>query len=249
VIGDAFTDRYHIGESTRLSAEAPIPVVKITKTFDLPGGAGNVARNLDALGARVLQGYIGPFPIKNRLMIDDHQIARWDENDTCQSNRLIVPILRTADAIVIADYAKGSVTPEIIQTIGNWMFDTGKPVFVDTKRAPGYFYGLDKWYTIFFPNQKEHDEFNYDISGVRYILKRGRDGIQYDDRTLPSTARFVRSVNGAGDSVIASFAFATVTGYSDPLAFANTAAGLVVEKPYTAVVTKEEIESALQIKL
>jgi rfaE bifunctional protein kinase chain/domain len=53
VLGDLMLDRYLWGESARLSPEAPVPVVELQKQDEFPGGAGNVAANLAALGAMV----------------------------------------------------------------------------------------------------------------------------------------------------------------------------------------------------
>jgi rfaE bifunctional protein kinase chain/domain len=53
VVGDVMLDRYWFGEVGRISPEAPVPVVKINKIEERPGGAANVARNVAALGARV----------------------------------------------------------------------------------------------------------------------------------------------------------------------------------------------------
>lgn len=53
VVGDVMLDRYWFGDATRISPEAPVPVVKIDRTEDRPGGAANVARNAAALGAQV----------------------------------------------------------------------------------------------------------------------------------------------------------------------------------------------------
>ncbi|HEY5291825.1 MAG TPA: D-glycero-beta-D-manno-heptose-7-phosphate kinase [Burkholderiales bacterium] len=52
VVGDVMLDRYWFGEVSRISPEAPVPVVKVERTEERPGGAANVARNATALGAR-----------------------------------------------------------------------------------------------------------------------------------------------------------------------------------------------------
>jgi rfaE bifunctional protein kinase chain/domain len=52
VVGDAMLDRYWFGAVDRISPEAPVPVVKVERTEERPGGAANVARNCAALGAR-----------------------------------------------------------------------------------------------------------------------------------------------------------------------------------------------------
>jgi rfaE bifunctional protein kinase chain/domain len=53
VVGDVMLDRYWFGEVSRISPEAPVPIVKVSRTEERPGGAANVARNAAALGARV----------------------------------------------------------------------------------------------------------------------------------------------------------------------------------------------------
>ena len=53
VVGDVMLDRYWFGEVSRISPEAPVPVVKIERSEERPGGAANVARNAAALGAQV----------------------------------------------------------------------------------------------------------------------------------------------------------------------------------------------------
>ena len=52
VVGDVMLDRYWFGEVSRISPEAPVPVARITRTEERPGGAANVARNVAALGGR-----------------------------------------------------------------------------------------------------------------------------------------------------------------------------------------------------
>jgi len=53
VVGDVMLDRYWFGEVSRISPEAPVPVARITRTEERPGGAANVARNAAAIGVRV----------------------------------------------------------------------------------------------------------------------------------------------------------------------------------------------------
>lgn len=52
VVGDVMLDRYWFGEVSRISPEAPVPIVKVDRIEDRPGGAANVARNAAALGAK-----------------------------------------------------------------------------------------------------------------------------------------------------------------------------------------------------
>jgi D-beta-D-heptose 7-phosphate kinase/D-beta-D-heptose 1-phosphate adenosyltransferase len=253
VVGDAFEDLYFIGTTTRISPEAPIPVVKITEHLAYPGGSNNVVHNLIALGANVKgrNGWYGEgslLPQKNRLMVGDIQIARWDEYDEVKAIR--VEQLEqavddwTPDAIVVSDYGKGSVSDEVI----SWVNSQQIPLFVDTKDSPARFY----YEATFFPNAQEYDthEKNYnDIEEV--ILKQGAGGISRLWRgTLqewfPAYAKNVVSVCGAGDTVIAAYAYFTILGDPAALFKASVAAAVVVEKPWTATASVTEIEERIK---
>ncbi len=76
IVGDVMLDRYWFGDVERISPEAPVPVVKIARTDERPGGAANVARNAAALGAKVsLISVIGddePGRSLERLLAVDH---------------------------------------------------------------------------------------------------------------------------------------------------------------------------------
>lgn len=244
VFGDEFRDRYWLGTTTRISPEAPIPVVKITTTHEFPGGAGNVMANLLALGASVIGS--GPayskLPVKNRLCIGDYQLARWDENDVIPEAN-IEPIKNfRADGVIVSDYGKGSITYAVIEAIA----ELNLPTFIDTKRSPRDFDVVQN--PIFFPNFKEYLEHldDYRIQ-PDVILKRGEHGIEHmqfgmQNEYLPAWAEKVVSVCGAGDTVIAAYAYAVLTNDKAPLYFANKAAAVVVEKPWTATASHSEIE-------
>lgn len=243
VLGDHFEDVYWIGSATRLSPEAPIPVVSITETKSFPGGAGNVENNLRVLGAEVGGVHHSSPAIKNRLIVDGHHLARWDQWDTQaelsaqQIRRLVV------DGIIISDYNKGAITYEVVEAIAA----KGLPTFIDTKRDPRFFDIIMN--PIFFPNSKEYTAY---LEGFcvqpKVVLKRGELGMQYQEfgkvlYDYPSTARRVVSVCGAGDTVVAAFAYGYLVGLPDPLAFANDAAAVVVGKPYTATASMKEIQN------
>jgi bifunctional ADP-heptose synthase (sugar kinase/adenylyltransferase) len=252
VLGDAFIDRYVVGSSKRISPEAPIPVVEVEMTLDFPGGAANVRENLRSLGEEGLMLYKAindpqNYPVKNRLMCGDTQIARWDERDWCEpfTRADLLPLLE-ADAIIVSDYGKGSVSKEVIQVLR----ETSLPLFVDTKGDPGGWIGSD---AVMFPNLKEYKEFEEKYSWFpKVVLKCGSEGLkllEYGKVVLsrPAKARFVKSVNGAGDTVLVAFVVALLGGCDLDycLEFANAAAAIVVEKPFTASVTFEEVENRL----
>lgn len=111
VIGDVMLDRYVWGDVTRISPEAPVPIVRIQEKSEVLGGAGNVAANLSALGCRVtLMGVCGTDQegkrlsdlsgqkgietcfmkdggrstiTKTRIMAHHQQLMRLDEEQTC----------------------------------------------------------------------------------------------------------------------------------------------------------------------
>ena len=68
VVGDVMLDRFIVGDVTRISPEAPVPVVRFQSEYLRLGGAANVAHNLAALGARVsLVGVVGTDAAARRL--------------------------------------------------------------------------------------------------------------------------------------------------------------------------------------
>lgn len=82
VIGDIMLDKYWFGDTSRISPEAPVPIIKITDNNHRPGGAGNVALNIAALGAKViLIGIIGKDEAAN-LLIQQLEIANV-HHDLC----------------------------------------------------------------------------------------------------------------------------------------------------------------------
>jgi len=249
VIGDCMDDWYWCGSATRLSPEAPIPVVKIdTGPVLLAGGAGNVVENLRSLGAEVTATFGAGRPKKHRLLVEDTQVARWDEDDSCCPIQKWSVIENPADIVVVSDYGKGSVPdwlPEVLR---------GRTVFVDTKRDPLMWQDVA---TVVFPNQKEWYRFERSYRRIRatVILKLGKNGMEMRwlgrvQHALYSKVRRVRCANGAGDTVIAACAYWWAMmrdrGPVDMLAYASAAAAVVVEKPLTATVTQAEIREILR---
>ena len=86
VVGDVMLDRYWFGDVSRISPEAPVPVVKVDRSEDRPGGAANVARNAAALGARVtLLSVVGqdePGRRLRELLRQDKIVARLHNDRT-----------------------------------------------------------------------------------------------------------------------------------------------------------------------
>ena len=144
--------------------------------------------------------------------------------------------------MIISDYAKGAITDEVVDAFAGYV----RPVFIDTKHDPDMFMPISD--VTFFPNLVEYKKYlaSYTRLGGKLILKRSADGLEYYEHnrlvaSVPAYAKFVKSVNGAGDTVIAAYAYAKVMNIDNPLQFAACAAAIVVEKPYTATASLDEV--------
>jgi bifunctional ADP-heptose synthase (sugar kinase/adenylyltransferase) len=247
VIGDAMVDVYHIGTAERLSPEAPIPVVKIDRELRQAGGARNVTENLGALGAEVYCIHSEDIPIKNRLMVGDLQLARWDMETRCKP--IPAKKLNTwlhdvkPDAIIVADYAKGSINDTVVNCIAAYPV----PIFIDCKDPWNYITLAES--ATFFPNAVEYAQNQrfYDDLARWVVLKEGAKGLRHLHGIghVPAMARYVRSVNGAGDTVIAAYTYAVLTEQPDPLRFAAAAAAIAVETSYTVTPSLAQIKERL----
>ena len=146
VVGDLMIDNYVFGTSTRLSPEAPVPVVVSGKEYSIPGGAGNVAMNLCAMGANVkCLGVVGddiwgdkllyilknkgvnidhidkvkdhPTTLKQRIYSNGEQVARLDTEKILEWNpKISVHKLFDFDVCIISDYNKGVIKNANIDT-------------------------------------------------------------------------------------------------------------------------------------
>ncbi len=256
VVGDFMHDLYLLATADRISPEGPIPVLKVYESFVRPGGAGNVAANLRSLGVEVVE-YPGATafdaglcPVKARIMVGDTQVARFDWHDRCLGPDIEKMLTEDVDAVVVADYLKGGITPDVVDAVAAMQLLT----FVDTKGDPSpWLQAVSQRRLWLFPNSKEYDRYRAEYDQARnVVLKRGAQGLTHwsfgiSSAHYPAKARFVRSVNGAGDTVVAGFVAQYLQGgdVGAALAVANAAAAVVVEKPYTATATFEEVEEVL----
>jgi len=299
VVGDLMIDHYLWGSCERISPEAPVQVVDISKETTVLGGAGNVINNLVALGAEVsVSSVIGDdnngieliemlssidvdtkniitqkhrkTSKKSRVVAVSQQILRYDkeskENISPESSKKIIDslkeIITTYNMIILSDYGKGVLTDTLSQDIIKLANKHSIRVLVDPK---GSDFSKYKGAYLLTPNKKEatlatnieidskeslknallklKKECELDIS----LITLSEDGIAtYDDKlkVFPTVAKEVFDVTGAGDTVIASIAFALSAGKSieETAGFANLAAGVVVGKIGSATVTLNEIE-------
>ncbi len=297
VVGDVMLDRYWFGEVSRISPEAPVPVVKVERIEERLGGAANVARNAVALGARTallsvvgddeagrsLSGLLAEGEIDAGLHVDrdidttvklrvigrQQQLLRIDF-ETAPSHEILqaklsefVSRVEECDVVILSDYGKGGLTH--ISEMIRLARAAGKPVLVDPK---GDEWGKYAGATVITPNraelrevvgrwsseeelaaktQKLRDELGFEA----LLVTRSEEGMTLFTATeahhQPAHAREVFDVSGAGDTVIATLAvmLAAGAGWAEAIRIANVAAGIVVGKLGTAVVSREELAAAM----
>jgi len=304
VLGDIMIDEFIWGNVTRISPEAPVPVVAVTDDTLLLGGAANVVNNVHSLGGRVLLvGVIGddrmgakveallveqgiemggvtvekgrPTTVKTRVIAHSQQVVRFDRETLGsigrQSQEKIIRYIDGhwdhVDGIIISDYGKGVITPAVMDFIREKRKADGKLVTVDPKMNNFTIY---RGVTIVTPNSREaevaagkgiKDERSLAEVGVELLEKfaseavlitRGEEGMVLFERSgaitnVPTVAKEVYDVTGAGDTVISVLTLALAAERDFPRAavVANYAAGIVVGKVGTAVVTPEELRKAV----
>ena len=298
VVGDIMLDVYLRGSASRISPEAPVPVVRVDEEWRALGGAANVASNVVALGARCdLVGCVGtdragtdlrheletlgigtaglvplearPTTVKTRIMARHQQVARYDhevdldlDGEQCDSVVARVrELVGNADALALEDYNKGLLTRAVIQGVLGAAADAGCPVVVDPKSRHFFDY---RGATVFKPNQPElaaalrepvHadqpawlTEVRRQIGCEHLLVTLGEEGMalltaEGEHIRIPTVARSVYDVSGAGDTVTAVLAVALAAGASivEAAILANHAAGIEVGKAGVATVTAGEI--------
>lgn len=224
MIGDNGLDVYQFGTVDRISPEAPVPVFSPTHSIGKPGMVGNVFNNLIALGCSVVLK-AGEISKKTRFIDtrSKQQIMRMDED--VKSVPLLVnkDMFSEYDAIVIADYNKGTVTYELIEQA----IESKRPVFVDTKKT-----NLERmqgaWVKI---NELEYSKIISECTGL--IITKGAAGaeVKHHDIILPAPKVEVVDVTGAGDTFLSSLAYMFLeTGKIDvAVEFAIRAASVTVQ--------------------
>lgn len=299
VVGDLMLDRYWHGGTSRISPEAPVPVVHVNKNEERAGGACNVALNIATLGAqctvmglcgddeaaRTLESLlikVGVKPqfirlpnnatvTKLRVMSRSQQLMRLDfedgfiGQDLSQLEKEFEAQIKNHNIVVCSDYGKGSLRN--VKRLIELCNENNIPVLVDPKGSDFEKYtganlitpNLSEFEAVVGHCESEDDlvekanqlsrKFNIDA----FLVTRSEHGMSlmqqgYDPVHLPTQAREVFDVTGAGDTVISTLAASL--GADVPLEramiLANLAAGVVVGKSGTASVSLKELEHAIQ---
>ncbi len=304
VVGDVIMDEYIWGDVSRISPEAPVPVVDVAEETQMLGGAANVIHNISTLGAKpVLCGVVGkdptgkeiickikalgldaqgivtgpnrPTSIKTRIVARNQQVVRYDrerrQDISPQSRKKILGFiaknLNQIDGIVVSDYGKGVVSADLMRGLRELVKDDHIIITVDPKTGNfEHYQGVD----LITPNHHEAGAFcgfhivDQDtlIRAGRQMLERlncrsvlitqGKAGMSLFEKTgaithIPTVARQVFDVTGAGDTVISTFSLGLAVGMDlrSSAILSNFAAGIVVGKLGTSVVNAEELKNII----
>ncbi|MDF2549878.1 MAG: hldE [Chlamydiales bacterium] len=302
VAGDLMVDAYTFGTAKRISPEAPVPIVQVERYSQQPGGAGNVALNIQSLlGEVTLLGRVGqdltgaalieqlknasihtqwivqekgyPTPLKNRLIVENQQIVRIDQEKLAPlSLELETELIEQLDAllepirlIAISDYGKGFLSDRLLQALIQKARSLGIAVIVDPK---GIAWQKYRGCSLIKPNASEAYAFaqverSEPLSQVaanifslvelpQLLITQADQGSSLFAKSgemlhFPVESRQVKDVTGAGDTVLATLAIALASGITLPEAIelSNVAAGIAIEHVGCWHVTLPELAQRL----
>ena len=264
VVGDAMIDRYWYGDVTRISPDAPVPVVSVKEHEDRAGAAANVCVNIKAMGGEVKGLYSPSFKknpvVKLRVVSKSHHVVRIDF-DHPQDPISIADFereLKDCSILVVSDYGKGSL--KYIEDMIAIAKSNHVRVLVDPK---GYRYAKYEGADVLKPNLDElkviiggwesDDELEYKINALRarasigsVLLTQGSGGMTLFNghrMHIDAVAREIVDVSGAGEAAISALAacISDDMDLQEAAVFANKAAGLACGRFGTTVLTKSEV--------
>ncbi len=236
VIGDSCADIFRYGEVNRLAPEAPVPIIVPEKETSNPGMAGNVVRNLEALGAEV--SFIhNHSPIKKIRYICskyNHLLLRVDENDKCENintHHDLTPLnWEQYDAVVISDYCKGFLNEDDIEYISS----KHPLTFLDSKKLLGDWAHNISFIKINYNEyEKNKDVFLLDnVLKNKTIVTKGKYGCDYQNKNYPTIDVPVKDVSGAGDTFLAGLVveYIKTQNIEQAIKFAQECTTIVVQK-------------------
>ena len=252
VIGDIIIDEYVYGTSTRLSPEAPVPVVKHEKTERRLGGAGNVYNNIKSLTDDVeLIGYRNDtndwpkellcthMPIKQRIYADKHYVTRIDREQTIDNSTLFDYVKEHVHncTVVISDYNKGTIQDP--QRLIKILKQNSCYIIVDPKQHLDLYTGAN----VIKPNKQEYEEYNNGVD-TDMVVTLGADGYMINGTHYPTQQQEVYDVTGAGDTFLAVMSYFLDFGESLEFAceMANKGAGVSVQHNGVYVVHWKDLD-------
>ena len=305
VIGDIMLDHFIRGNVSRISPEAPVPVVNVSAESLRLGGAANVVHNIHALGGTVYtSGLVGnddmgkkiiqefkslkqdtqglivatkrPTTVKTRIIAHNQQVVRFDRETVAplstKHRQQIVGYLKkhvpSVNAVILSDYGKSVISRDLVEEVLRVTKKNTIPVLVDPKVK-----NIDSYQgvSVITPNQNEareatgieittDDEAHKAAARLQeqlgcdtVLITRGEQGMTLLERNgtcthIPTLATEVYDVTGAGDTVISVLALSLAAGASLKVSalMANIAAGIVIRKLGTAVVSLDELTKVIR---
>lgn len=242
IIGDSCLDEYIFGDCTRVSPEAPVPVILHTSKTEVEGMALNVLRNFENISnTEQIIVTNDPNKIRKIRFVDNkskYQIMRYDIEEKvvpCSSKKIPESDF---DAIIISDYNKGFVTEETLESIRNKHKKTR--IFVDTKRKDVSMYSG----CTLKLNESEYREAKGKDDSMEFIVTLGKKGALWKGEIYPTRHVEVHDVCGAGDVFLSSMVWKWIHTKSmkDSIKFANKCASYSVTKQGTYKILPEEYE-------
>ena len=224
LVGDNGIDQYQFGTVTRISPEAPVPVLNYTHTVTKPGMAANVQDNLEKLGCEVDFVHGVKTCIKARVIDSKtgQHLVRIDQDIPSKAVKIDYTNIDQYNAIIISDYNKGSIEYETVEALRK---NYSGPIFVDTKKSD-----LARFEGCFVKiNQVEFEAAKTYPTDL--IVTLGRDGVRYKEHRFSTPQVEAFDVCGAGDTFLSALAYNYVLS-SDILAairFATRAASVTIQ--------------------
>ena len=250
VIGDVIIDKYIYGTSTRISPEAPVPVITYIEEKETRGGAGLVYENLKNLGVDVdMFETPGEVSVKTRIICDGHYITRIDDDAQANGTEVLKQVQETDfsqyDFVVLSDYNKGVLdeAKDIIAHINKY----DCKVIVDPKEN-AWFYE-NAW--LVKPNYNEFHDLGFDEwQGNIITTNAGEeviatiDGKSYE---IPVNNLEVADVTGAGDCFMAAFVYGLTKEYTHKKCLEIAVKGSTesVKHAGTYILKQEDVEDTI----
>jgi D-beta-D-heptose 7-phosphate kinase/D-beta-D-heptose 1-phosphate adenosyltransferase len=242
LIGDSCIDEYKIGTVDRLSPEAPVPVIKLTNEYSLPGMSANVLKNLQNLNINPdfvtndseikKTRYIDQKSGQHLLRVDtEPAVVPWDGKTPNH--------IKSYNAILISDYDKGFLSYESIEQV---IRSANCPIFIDTKKQD-----LSRFSAAWTYIKINESEYKNRFSVPKHlIVTLGDKGAQFNGKIYPTKRVEVMDVCGCGDTFMAALAaqYLFTKDIENAIIFANVAAGITVQHRGNYAPTYEEIRNA-----
>lgn len=249
LIADSCKDVYHIGNVTRISPEAPVPVFETNYHIINEGMGGNVYNNLLKLELKVTCIFPKLPSFKHRYIdkTSKQQIIRIDESIKHETLN-ILNVYRMLDnceydAVIVSDYDKGFISLENLKKISVYCIMSGIDLFVDSKKKE--IFELSNCFIKI--NEKEYNiakEYKKPDESIKLIVTYGENGAYLNNKHFQQNNKVeVRDVTGAGDTFLSAFVFQYLYSKSldDAMIFANKASSITVQKFGTYAPSIQEI--------